>query len=186
MAEKLTSEIAEKKTVVQPLLDRRKQLRGEYERVEAEYQAKKGSYEKTVSKSEEEFNRAKANYKKIRDEVYANETKIALSKFKSEILDLKFERLEEEAKSAARAPGFKTYADWMQKLIKDDEAEIKTLTAAWHEVNENYKPSQEQAVMFSDLAKLLKLKLAMGASQKSAGTKKGQNVGANVQVLSLS
>jgi hypothetical protein len=95
MSEKIMSEIKAKKLAVQPQLDRRKDLRKQFEEVEQDWKGKKNAFENTTSKVNDEINEARAALKKVKDEVYAHDTKISLAKYRTELLELKTARLDE-------------------------------------------------------------------------------------------
>lgn len=62
------------------------------------WKSKKADYDKVILKSESDINQLDNEVKKLKEEVYRDDTKISLLKYSQQILDLKLNRLNEEEK----------------------------------------------------------------------------------------
>ena len=60
------------------------------------YKSKKSEYEQVVASIDSENVSIESEHKKLKEEVYKDDTKITLLKYESQLLDLKINRLNEE------------------------------------------------------------------------------------------
>jgi len=126
---------------------------------------------------------------KLKEEVYTMDTKTNIFRFKSEILEARVARLNEEADNlhgkGKGALGAKSFNDYFNQKIKEREKEISELAIQRQKVSDNHQPSREQTTMFNDLKRLLMTKLQADRGRDHSIMKKGEKHGTNVNVLQL-
>lgn len=86
-----------KKPILQSQLKQIKDLRKTYQDIEQIYNQKKVDYDRVMVGTENESSSITIELKKLREEVYSQDTKISLLKYKTEVIDAKVQRLNEEA-----------------------------------------------------------------------------------------
>lgn len=123
--EKLLDQIKKKKNQLAPKLEEKKALQPTFENTEREYKTAKQNFDNTINKIEDEMKELETRVGKLKDEVYGMDTKINLARFKSEIVESKIARLNEEAENVhGRGKGinsFKSYAEFFNSKIKERE-----------------------------------------------------------------
>lgn len=187
--EKLLEQIKKKKNQLAPKLEEKKALQPQFEEVERDYKAKKQTFDGTINKIEDEMKDLENRVAKLKDEVYAMDTKTNIFRFKSEILEAKITRLNEEADNlhgkGKGVFGQKSFSEYFGGKMKEREKEISELAVQRQKVSDNHQPSREQTTMFNDLKRLLLAKLNADKGRDQSIMKKGEKHGTNVNVLQL-
>lgn len=188
--EKLLEQIKRKKGELAPKLEQKKNVLGEFEKIENEYKSKKVSFLGTTGKIEEDTKEVEEKVGKLRAEVEAMDTKLQVNKLKNELVDLKMVRLSEEGDNlkgnGKGCAGSKSYQEYVKLKVQEGDKEILQLTAERQRVAERHMPSMEQKRMFNDLKKLLLVKLqAAPGGAVDHFQNKGERLSNNVNVLKL-
>ena len=82
---------------------------------------------------------------KLRNQVYALDTKIQINKFKNEIIELKVSRLSEESSNLTGSgkgfQGNKSYQEYIKNKANSNEKQIGHLTAERQSIADQHIPS---------------------------------------------
>jgi len=169
IVQQLEAKFKEKKETLRPKMNELKELRERFKTLEKTYLVKKAEYDQTIAGIESENASLEAEVKKIKDEVYADDTKLTKLKYQAQIIELMNQRLNDEndylhgRKEFSKE--FKSYRDMLQAGIKRQENDIKNLKKEREAVKENYEPSLRQTNMLTDLKKLLALKIQVAKNE---------------------
>jgi len=168
----MDAKMKEKKNTLAPFMKELKDIREEYKQLENTYSSKKLEYDQVMAGAEAEGAALEDEVKRLKDEVYGDDTKLTKLKYQVQIIELMNKKLNDENDYIAGTKEFsrqyKSYRDMYRALIKQQEGEIKEFKAKREEVKESYEPSLKQTSMLTDLKKLLALKIQ--AAQHSGGS----------------
>lgn len=143
--DKLLEQIKRKRAELGPKVEEKKNVLSEFEKVENQYKNKKVSFLGTTNKIEDDIKDIEEKIAKVRVEVYGIDTRIQLNKFKNEIIDLKVDRLTEEANnqkgSGKGFMGAKSYQDYVKDKASSNEKELGALSSERQKIADQHMPS---------------------------------------------
>ncbi|KAL4499945.1 hypothetical protein ABPG72_015294 [Tetrahymena utriculariae] len=175
----------EKQVYLKQQAEEQKEMQKKMEEVEQVWKTKKAEYDRVILKSESEINQLEQEVKKLKEEVYRDDTKITSLKYSQQILDLKLNRLNEEEKyqkgEKQLSSQYKSYVELFNGEARKLEEQIIELRKQRELVKENHEPSIRQQQMFADLKKFLTLKLQVSRKQNNAG----KGAGGDYNILTI-
>jgi intraflagellar transport protein 81 len=179
----MEAKMKEKKITLAPFMKELKEIRDRYQEVEREYTAKKSEYNQIMAGAEAEGASLEDEVKKLKEEVYGDDTKLTKLKYQTQIVEQMTKRLNDEndylAGSKEFSRQYKSYRDMYKAIIKQQEGEVKEFKAKRDEVKGSYEPSLKQTAMLNDLKKLLRLKVE--AAKRDGGSRQYEGRGGMAQ-----
>jgi len=183
--------IQTKRSKLAPVAEDLKKLRDRFNETNAIYTQKKAEYDQTFAGVESENAALLEEVKKVKDECYREDTKVTTMKYQMQVIDLQIARLDEEEEYLSGkkqlSKEHKSYRDYLQAQIKEQDVQIKDLKKKRDTVKENYEPSLRQTAMLKDLKQLLELKMAVAKNEfnnsKSGGGRRVEESRGNVNRL---
>mmetsp|Transcript_33448 Transcript_33448/g.30444 ORF Transcript_33448/g.30444 Transcript_33448/m.30444 type:complete len:140 (+) Transcript_33448:1183-1602(+) len=135
----------QKKEILKPKMNELKELRDQFKKIEEVYLRKKAQYDQTTAGIESENAGLESEVKKLRDEVYGDDTKIHKLKQQAYVVELMTQRLNDENDyihgKKQFSSTFKSNREMLQAAIKQQESDIRDLKKQRENVKENYGPS---------------------------------------------
>jgi len=159
----MDAKMKEKKNTLAPFMKELKDIRDEYRELERDYSGKKSEYDQVMAGAEAEGASLEDEVRKLKDEVYGDDTKLTKLRYQIQIIEQMNKKLNEENEYLQGTKEFsrqyKSYRDMYRALTKQQEGDIKDFKKKREEVKESYEPSLKQTSMLTDLKKLLALKI---------------------------
>eukprot|EP00730_Choanoeca_flexa_P016138 TRINITY_DN7566_c0_g2_i2.p1 TRINITY_DN7566_c0_g2~~TRINITY_DN7566_c0_g2_i2.p1 ORF type:complete len:667 (+),score=208.80 TRINITY_DN7566_c0_g2_i2:64-2064(+) len=159
MVNKLTETIASKKELLAPLIKELRELRSEKTALQPNYDEAKAEYEGLAAKLETSKSKEEKMVRAYREEVSADESRYHYLQNMIRRVQRQLQIVrDEEARYVGKLDG-KSLRDTYQKRIQEQETMGKHLREKQKEVKEQHEPNLRQLDMWSDLAKVMKVKL---------------------------
>ncbi|KAJ3068337.1 Intraflagellar transport protein 81 [Rhizoclosmatium hyalinum] len=166
----IVSSINEKKTVLAPVIQELRKLRVVASDLEADYVEKKRHYDGMMVGLDSEAVKLEQEVKGYRQDIQNDQSRYHYLNMSIGLIDIAQDKVLNEMKAyiggddaveaQQKARGFKTYRDVYNKKIVEQENAGKALRDQQKEIKAKHEPNVKQLAFFTDVKKLLQLKVA--------------------------
>ncbi|PRP83233.1 intraflagellar transport protein [Planoprotostelium fungivorum] len=143
-----------RKAKLAPQIKALRQIRSEHQELETDYKEKKAIYETSTMGLQSESERAEQEKMALQEEAHREESRFHYLNCMDLILNMNMHK----ANAGADGTG-STFKEIYERATAEQDAASKTLREQQRVIKETYEPNKLQIEMFSDLKKLLKVKL---------------------------
>lgn len=162
----LSTQIAEKKIEIQPLLNKQKELKQEISIIEKDHKSKKENYLNSIQGLKEEYSALVSAVNSKRKEVFAKEIQKEQLSEKGRVLklylDLMSQQLEYSNSSqnvSSRLNGkFRSHSEWMDARVEQVESDIKVLKGEREMIQKESQKKSKQIQFVQNLFKIMQIK----------------------------
>ncbi|KAJ3123398.1 Intraflagellar transport protein 81 [Nowakowskiella sp. JEL0407] len=179
IVQNLMKSINDKKTKLSPIIQELRTIRQAVQELESAYSEKKKQYDATMVGLDSDNIQLEQEVKGYRQDIINDQSRYHYLQQMCHVVDIAQDKIFHEIKAyiggddsmdaIQKQRGFKSYRDLYNKKITEQENLGKNLREQQKDVRTNFEPNVKQLAMFSDLEKLLALKLSCNKKVLAAG-----------------